>query len=404
MFYKLSQPSKAYAELYPAGSYIANPYRSGSDFGTASSIQEWLWIIARERGDTAGMNRAGLNYAKLVDEYGHIHNWTDTTGHYRATSLAFRAQDAFSNGYMDRARVLLDSAAPLVVPSLPPRAYEHLYEVRCRVRIAEGDWTGALADADTLLMTHRDFPWFYLKDLLLKAEVLSKAGRHEESTRAYADYIAFHDSLSAQITDRRLQDLTLLYRTEIDHEQKRTQRFRMFAFGSVILLLVILLIITLLHAVREKRRVRLLVERLQEFDRAADTAVRPEGSDFPQVLSPIERLDNYMASERPYTDPSLTRKELAEYLGITQDALGKLIKTERAMSVRAYINSFRLEEARRILGSDSREGIAEIAGKLGLGTARTLQRAFKERYDMSPTQYRDAARELGEVERPASEN
>lgn len=394
MYYKMSQPRRALQELEPAGSYIARPLSSASAFGTATSIQEWLWITARDVGDTTLMNRAGMSYARLVDDNARINHRIDSTGHYPATALAFMAEEAFTGGDVERARALLDSASGLMRQWLPPRAYEHLYAVRCRVRAADADWAGAIADADTLLNTHRDFPWFYLKDLLRKAEILNMAGKHEESARAYGDYIAYHDSLSHLITDKRLHDLTVLYRTELDQEQRRAHGFRMFAFGSVIVLLVILLLVTLHHAAREKKRVRLLVERLKSLDRAAETAGHTEPEKEGAELTAMGLLDSYMEKERPYTNPMLSRKELAEQAGLTQDALGKLIRSEKGVSVRTYINSFRLEEARKILGSDSTEGIAEMAVRLGFGTARTLQRAFRERYDMSPTQYREAAKDL----------
>lgn len=398
MFYKLSQPSRAMQELTPAGSYIADPYRSGPDFGTATSIREWIWIIARELGDTAAMNLSGIEYACMVDDNRKINGWTDTTGHYPVTALAFRAQKAFTDGDMQSARTLLDSASLQILPSLPARAYEHLYAVRCDVRAAGQDWDGALADADTLLSTHRDFPWFYLKDMLLKAELLNEAGRHQESADMYSGYVAFHDSLSARITDKRLHDLTVLYRTVIDREQKRAEGFRVFAFAAVILFLLLLSIVALLHAAKEKRRNRRLVERLKEYDRVAESVHPVEPVDNVDELSPIERLDRYMGEQRPYTNPALGRKELAEAIGLSQDALGQFVKNEKSMSVRSYINSFRLEEARKVLGSDSNEGIAELAARLGFGTSRTLQRAFKERYDMSPSQYRDALREIEGVD------
>lgn len=394
MYYKLSQPTRALKELMPGGRYIADPYRSLPDFGTATSISEWIWIIACELGDTAIMNRVGLDYACMVDNNQRINHWTDTTGHYPVTALAFVAQKAFSDGNIQLANAMLDSAESKILPNLPARAYEHLYAVRCRVRAAGHDWARAVADADTLLNTHRDFPWFYLKDLLLKAEILNMAGMYPQSADAYSAYVAFHDSLSDKITDERLHDLTVLYRAEIDSEQKRTGRFRLFAFGAAILFLLGITTAAMLHAARERRRNRLLVERLKEYDRAAETAYPVEPADKVDDLSVIGRLDRYMSDERPYTNPALSRKELAEAAGLSQDALGQLVKNEKGVSVRSYINSFRLEEARKVLGSGSNEGIAELAVRLGFGTARTLQRAFKERYDMSPTQYREASREI----------
>ena len=79
MLYKLSQPEGAFKVLEPAGSYIPNPYRSGSDFGTATSILEWLWIIARELGDTVNMNKAGMSYANMVETNSTLNAWNDAT-------------------------------------------------------------------------------------------------------------------------------------------------------------------------------------------------------------------------------------------------------------------------------------------------------------------------------------
>ncbi len=394
MFYKLSQPVRAFQELEPAGDFIADPYQSGSNFGTATSIQEWLWIIARELGDTVAMNEAGRRFADLVDGNRRINGWIDLSGHYPVSALAFQAESAFSDGDLPTATNLLDSAAAMMLTSLPPRAYEHLYEVRCKVRAGGSDWEGAIDDVDTLLKTHKDFPWFYLKDLRLKAEILNMAGEHEGSAQAYSEYIAFHDSLSNMITDQRLHDLTVLYRSEIGHEHQRADRFRMFAFGSVIILLIVLLVLALLHAAKEKKRVRLLVERLKSLDRVTASAHQADKNNDCGEMLLIERLDQYMLNDQPFTDATLSRKELAEFAGISQDALGQLIKNEKGVSVRTYINSFRLEEARKLLGSNTTEGIAEMAVRLGFGTARTLQRAFKERYDMSPTQYREAFKEI----------
>lgn len=394
MYYKLSQPERAFKELETAEAFVTYPYRSRSDFGTATSIQEWLWIVSRELGDTLNMNKAGMQYAKIVEESNLLNRWNDSTNHYPVTALVFKAENAFSNGNIALAKSLLDSAGAKILPDLPSRAYEHLYAVRCRVRAADADWKGAIADVDTLLATHKNFPWFYLKDLLLKAEILNMAGDHEESAAAYSSYIAFHDSLSAKIADKRLHDLTVLYRTEIDQEQRRADRFRLLAFGSVILLLLLLLSLALLHAVREKKRIRHLVERLKDLDRVTENRCNGEEIEETNKDSVINSLDRYMRGERPYTDPALGRKELAAFAGVTQDALGQIIRNEKGLSVHAYINSFRLVEARKILDSDSSEGIAEMALRLGFGTSRTLQRAFKDRYDMSPTQYRIAANEI----------
>ncbi len=396
ILYKLSQSDRAQQEALSAIPYATNPLQSGTHFGTSTSLDEWLHIIARANSDTAVMMEAGNRYAETVRQNIIENSWTDPTGHFSATALAFKAENAYLQGEAQNARLLLDSAVIYIQKDLPARAYEHFYDIRSRFLTSQGDFSGALADVDTLLQTHRCFPWFYLRDLQLKAEVLSAAGLHEESAKTYSKYIAYHDSLSSKLTDSRLHDLTVLYHTELDRKERRTNTIRLIGLGSVSILLLILFGVTLRHAVNERKRNRLLVERLHEYDRAEMPLLRslPEATEKAEALSEITRLDRYMVTEQPYTDPGLSRKELAEYLGVNQDTLAQLIRTERDSSVHSYINSFRLEEARRVLDSESVESISDLATRLGFGTARTLQRAFKDRFDMSPSQYRTAANEI----------
>ena len=168
---------------------------------------------------------------------------------------------------------------------------------------------------------------------------------------------------------------------------------RLLGLGSVTFLLMILLGVAYRNTLTERKRNRLLVERLHEYDRANQTLIEKieEPTSENKEESLISRLDRHMITNQPYTNPALGRNELADFLGITQEALAQLIRSEHDQTVHAYINSFRTEEARRILDGDSKETIAEIAARLGFGTARTLQRAFKERFDMTPTQYKEAA-------------
>lgn len=397
ILYKLSQSENALREALSALPYVSDPLRSGTYFGTATSLDEWLHIIARTKSDTVVMQKAGTRYAETVNRNIAENSWTDATGHYPVTALSFLAENAYLNRNTLEARNLLDSASVFIDRNLPARAYEHFYDIRSRVRAELGDFAGALADVDTLLETHRCFPWFYLRDLQLKAEVQNMAGCHEESARTYSQYISYHDSLSARLTDRRLQDLTLLYRSELNREEKRANTIRLWGLGSAAFLLLILFGVTLRHALAERKRNRLLVERLHEYDRANQTLIEKisEPTSSEDAEDPlIVRLDRHMLADRPYTDPALGRNELAEFLGIPQDALAQLIRSEHDQTVHAYINSYRAEEARRVLDSEPDTTIADIASRLGFGTARTLQRAFKERFDMTPTQYRDASAAL----------
>ncbi|MDE5996803.1 MAG: hypothetical protein K2G77_01175, partial [Muribaculaceae bacterium] len=92
-----SQSDRAQAEALSALSYATDPIKSGTHFGTATSLDEWIHIIARANSDTATMIQAGTRYADTVDRNVSENSWTDPTGHYPVTALAFRAENAYLN-------------------------------------------------------------------------------------------------------------------------------------------------------------------------------------------------------------------------------------------------------------------------------------------------------------------
>lgn len=60
------------------------------EFSTAAAIDEWIWMAAREIGDTVAMHKAGLRYADEVRSQ-RVAGWADSTRHFEVTALAFRA-------------------------------------------------------------------------------------------------------------------------------------------------------------------------------------------------------------------------------------------------------------------------------------------------------------------------
>ncbi|MDE6023025.1 MAG: hypothetical protein K2G13_05940, partial [Muribaculaceae bacterium] len=92
IFFKLSQSERALEELQSALPYIDHTIRTTPEFGTATSIYEWIHIVANVRKDTVWSNFAGLSFTNIVGDEHIAYLWNDTTGHYQATALAFKAE------------------------------------------------------------------------------------------------------------------------------------------------------------------------------------------------------------------------------------------------------------------------------------------------------------------------
>ena len=79
--------------------------------------------------------------------------------------------------------------------------------------------------------------------------------------------------------------------------------------------------------------------------------------------------------------------EIAGYLGINRSYLSTLFRKETGMSPREYLSVFRLSKASEMLGiSDS--SIELIANSCGYEDAVVFSKAFKNKYGLSPMQYR----------------
>ena len=396
MLFKLSQPEMALHELDTALILAPHHELDLNSFSTQTSINEWRAIVSLQLKDTLKAIGAMRSYRTAVD-YWRSAGWQDSTRHFEVTALAYEADEALWQGDRAKASQLLDKAKAYMLPHLPARAYEHWYYADIRLLTAEGRHAEALRDADILLATHRDFPWFYITDLRTKARILGEAGHNSESRELYERAAEMRDSLSAGQISRQLADLSSLYGSEIDRQQRIAANTQLFAVICVASLLFILVLFLSYSYMRQRQRNRLLVEKLHDYDRRVETAEKNEESEQASDCSDsgdsalMTMIEAYMRREKPFSDPSFGRKQLAAAMKSSVGTVARCIRESRCMTVHSLVNAFRLDESRHLL-EDSEMTLAEIASAVGFGTTRTFQRIFKENYSMSPSQYRDISR------------
>ena len=81
------------------------------------------------------------------------------------------------------------------------------------------------------------------------------------------------------------------------------------------------------------------------------------------------------------------RHSIAAAAHISEKYLRELIKKETGKSVQRYLTDLRLSAAKNLL-SNSKYNIGEVANLSGFGEYRNFVRIFKERYGITPTEYR----------------
>jgi len=108
----------------------------------------------------------------------------------------------------------------------------------------------------------------------------------------------------------------------------------------------------------------------------------------------IEKITNCMNEEKVYLKSSLTLVEMAKRIGTNRGYLSKIINEHFQMSFYTFINTYRIQEAQKILSDEaydiySLDGIAELCG---FSSRSVLSKTFKKLTGETPTEFKQRVR------------
>ena len=120
------------------------------------------------------------------------------------------------------------------------------------------------------------------------------------------------------------------------------------------------------------------------FGRAGEASRLGEAQLFAQIHDTIIR-------EGLYITPNCDRQMLTDRFGLTKERLGSLfVQYSDARNVAAFINGLRLAHAAHLLTTQPDLDIREVASASGFGSHHYFSTCFKQRFGLSPTDYRAA--------------
>ena len=94
--------------------------------------------------------------------------------------------------------------------------------------------------------------------------------------------------------------------------------------------------------------------------------------------------------ERLYLNPQFDRQAAIDYFHLSKERIGAAFaQGSEFPTIADFINRCRLEYARELFITSPEMTIDDIASASGFGTRRTFSRLFKERYSITPTEYRN---------------
>jgi AraC-like DNA-binding protein len=113
------------------------------------------------------------------------------------------------------------------------------------------------------------------------------------------------------------------------------------------------------------------------------------GKDYPSSVYVKYAID-YMMSHRK---EKVKIDEIARTIGISRGYLAGSFKKEMGVSPQEYLINFRLEYAASLIRK-TKEPIGDIAAEVGYNDAMAFSKAFKQKFKMSPTAFREAKVEM----------
>ncbi|MGE5432973.1 MAG: helix-turn-helix domain-containing protein [Syntrophomonadaceae bacterium] len=103
----------------------------------------------------------------------------------------------------------------------------------------------------------------------------------------------------------------------------------------------------------------------------------------------INKLNSYIALNKPYLRPDLTLNQLAGELDIPPRALSQIINEYFSQNFYDYINRLRIEESKQMLiDTSSKKTVLEILYAVGFNNKSAFNIAFKRATSLTPTEYR----------------
>lgn len=106
----------------------------------------------------------------------------------------------------------------------------------------------------------------------------------------------------------------------------------------------------------------------------------------------LNKLLQLMEKEKPFTEGDLTIQKLAEKLSIPAPHLSQTINERLGKSFPDFINSYRVEEAKKNLLDPAFKhlSVLGIAEEVGFSSKSSFNAVFKKHTDMTPSEFRNA--------------
>lgn len=109
----------------------------------------------------------------------------------------------------------------------------------------------------------------------------------------------------------------------------------------------------------------------------------------------VQRIEKLMLDEHAFLEPDISVESLARRASLPERTLSRILNQHFGKNFFEFINSFRVQEAKRLLGAPEYQHwtILEVLAEAGFTSKSSFNAIFKKQVGKTPSQYRRMAQE-----------
>ena len=134
-----------------------------------------------------------------------------------------------------------------------------------------------------------------------------------------------------------------------------------------------------------RARVRKEDEKIEEENE--DTEEYNDPSVMVNGMKCRDALEQWMATEKPYTNKDFRLTDLRQVLPLNRTYLSQFIKAEYDCNFYQYVTKYRIEEAKRLMRANPAMKMQDIAERSGFSSATVFGRVFARETGMAPSEW-----------------
>ncbi len=262
-------------------------------------------------------------------------------------------------------------------------------------------------------------------NLLPKLRSNYHAGRQDSALHVAMQIAEVYDSALVQQKQRDAAEMATIYDVQGKEHQIVEQRASKRLFTAISIAVAIIALLAGILAVYFFRQQRIIRKKNRVIIRQIKESLTPnpspigEGSEYTQgqktddqqaeeVTTPLstrrgaggeaelsQHIRSVIIRERLYLNAQFDRQAAIDYFHLSKERIGAAFSQGSEFpTIADFINHCRLEYAKELLAVSPDMTVDDIASASGFGTRRTFSRLFKERYSITPTEYRNQNKDV----------